>query len=250
MILSVLCASAVNTVFIGKHRSKRTATGEAKGMKIIVMGCGRVGEQASRLLADEGHEVTVIDYDETALQRLGPEFKGKRVLGVGFDREVLLRAGIEQADAFAATSASDNVNIIAARIARHIFHVPRVVARLYDPRRAEIYRRLGLVTFSSIDLGAERLRELLTHTGLAPVLTFGGGEVSLLAIETPPRLVGYRVKEVTVPSEINVIAITRDGQAMIPTMGTEFRAGDLIYLTVLASAMERAETLLGLSEGV
>lgn len=115
-------------------------------MRVIIMGCGRVGEQVSHLLAGEGHEVTVIDQDESALARLGPGFKGRRVKGIGFDRNVLIDASIERADAFAATSSSDNANIVAARIARNVFHVPKVVARLYDPRRAEIYRRLGLVT--------------------------------------------------------------------------------------------------------
>jgi len=218
-------------------------------MKIVVMGCGRVGEQLARILADEGHDVVVIDYNPAALERLGPGFKGRTVLGVGFDREVLIKAGIEQADAFAATSSSDNANIIAARIARHIFHVPRVVVRLYDPRRADIYRRLGLVTICSTTWGAERIRELLTHTGLDPVMTFGNGEVSLLALEAPPHLVGRQVRDITVPNEIGVVVITRQGGAMLPTLGTEFQAGDLIYLAVLASAMERAEALLGLSTG-
>lgn len=95
-------------------------------MNVIIMGCGRVGEAVSRLLADEGHNVAVIDYDVKALERLGPDFKGRRVKGVGFNRNVLLEAGIEQAEAFAATSSSDNANIVAARLARNVFHVPRV----------------------------------------------------------------------------------------------------------------------------
>jgi len=218
-------------------------------MKVIVMGCGRVGEQASRLLADEGHTVVVVDYDAAALARLGPQFKGQTVCGIGFDRNVLLQAGIEQADGFVATSSSDNANVIAARIARQFFRVPKVVARLYDPRRAEIYRRLGLVTISSTTWGAERIRELLAHGELDAVVTFGSGEVALVAIEAPPALVGRRVQDVSVPTEINVVAITRDGQAAIPTQGTEFRAGDLIHLAVLASAMERLEALLGLGKG-
>lgn len=218
-------------------------------MKVIVMGCGRMGEQLARILADEGHEVAVIDYNPLALERLGPHFKGRKVLGVGFDRDVLIAAGIEYADAFAATSSSDNANIIAARIARNIFHVPRVVVRLYDPGRADIYRRLGLITICSTTWGAERMRELLTHTALDPVMTFGNGEVSLLALETPPHLVGRQVRDITVPNEINVVVITRQGEAMLPTLGMEFQAGDLIHLTVLASAMERAEALLGLSTG-
>ena len=218
-------------------------------MKIIIMGCGRVGEQVARILSDEGHSVAVIDYDANALARLGPQFKGQKVKGIGFNRKVLIAAGIEQADAFAATSSSDNVNIVAARLARNVFRVPKVVARLYDPRRAEIYRRLGLVTISSTTWGARRIHELLTHANLDPVMTFGNGEVALIEFEAPPRLVGRTVNHLTVPGEVNVSAITRQGKAFLPSLGAEFRAGDVIHLAVLAAAMERIEELLGLSEG-
>jgi trk system potassium uptake protein TrkA len=213
-------------------------------MRVIIMGCGRVGEQVALLMADEGHDVVVIDYDPVALERLGPNFKGRKVKGVGFDRDVLVEAGIEQADAFAATSSSDNANIIAARIARNVFHVPRVVARLYDPRRAEIYRRLGLVTISSVQWGAERIHALLTHAQLDSVMSFGSGEVVLIEIEAPPQLEGRIVRDVTVPGEMSVVAITRDNRALIPTLGTVFRPRDLLYVAVLSSAMERVERLL------
>lgn len=218
-------------------------------MKIIVLGCGRVGEQLARLLVDEGHQVVVIDYDAGALARLGPNFKGQRIAGVGFDRQVLEKAGIEQADAFAAASSSDNANIVAARIAHNIFHVPRVVARLFDPQRAEIYRRLGMLTISSTTWGAERLRELLTSAELDPVISFGSGEVSLVNIDIPPQLVGRMVKDLTVPTEIVVIAITRQGAAFIPTLGSQFKEGDLVQVAILASSLDRFKTLLGLSEG-
>jgi len=218
-------------------------------MKVIIMGCGRVGEQVARLMAEEGHAVSVIDYNPAALARLGNDFKGLKVRGAGFSRKVLLEAGIEQAEAFAATSSSDNANIVAARVARVFFHVPKVVARLYDPRRAEIYRRLGLVTISSTIWGARRLHELLTHTDLDPLMTFGHGEVALIEIEAPPQLVGRTVNDLTVPGEINVTAITREGKALLPTMGTTLRAGDVIHLTILTSSIERFEELLGLSQG-
>jgi trk system potassium uptake protein len=218
-------------------------------MKIIIMGCGRVGEQLARFLVDEGHQVVVIDYDASALARLGPNFKGQRIVGVGFDREVLEKAGIEQADAFAAASSSDNANIVAARIAHNIFHVPRVVARLFDPQRAEIYRRLGMLTISSTTWGAERLRELITSAELDPIISFGSGEVSLVNIEVPPQLVGRMVKDLTVSGEIIVIAITRQGAAFIPTLGSQFNEGDVLHVAILASALERFRTLLGLVEG-
>jgi len=218
-------------------------------MKAIIMGCGRLGEQISRLLVDGGHEVCVIDYDSTALERLGPEVRVRKVRGIGFDRDVLLEAGIREADAFVATSASDNVNIISARIARNIFYVPKVVARLYDPRRAEIYRRLGLMTISSTTWAAERIRELLLHADLDSVMAFGKGEVAMINVDVPPALIGRQVKHLTVPGEITVIAITREGRALIPILGTEFQKGDLIHIAVLATSMDQAETLLGLGGG-
>ncbi len=218
-------------------------------MKVVIMGCGRVGEQLARLLVDEGHQVAVIDYDARALARLGSNFKGQRITGVGFDRDVLIKAGIEQADAFAAASSSDNANIIAARIAHNIFHVPRVVARLFDPQRAEIYRRLGMLTISSTTWGAERLRELLTSAELDPIISFGSGEVSLVNIDIPSHLVGRMVKDLVVSSEINVVAITRQGAAFIPTLGSQFKEGDVVHVALLALALQRFKTLLGLLEG-
>ncbi len=219
-------------------------------MRVIIMGCGRVGEQVARLMANDGHQVSVIDYNAAALARLGPDFRGQVFRGVGFDREVLLRAGIEQADAFAATSSSDNANIVAARVARNVFRVPKVVARLYDPRRAEIYQRLGVVTISSTTWGAGRIRELLVHEALNPVFTMGSGEVAMLAVEIPPQLVGRAVRDLSIPGEIVVTAITRNDRAFIPTLGTVFRVGDTVHLAVLSAAMLRVENLLGLGEGV
>jgi trk system potassium uptake protein TrkA len=219
-------------------------------MKVVIMGCGRVGEQLARLMSEEGQRVAVIDYDANALARLGPNFKGETVRGVGFDREVLICAGIEQADAFAATSSSDNANIIAARIARNIFHVPRVVARLFDPRRAEIYRRLGIFTISSTTWGAERIRAIFSFAELDPLMTFGSGEVFMLSVEVTPQLVGRVARDLTVPNEISVVAITREGRALLPTSGSQFRDGDVIHLAVLASSKDRIRDLLGLQEGV
>ena len=215
-------------------------------MKVIVMGCGRVGQQVSQMLTDQGHDVTVIDHDDNAIARLGSDFKGKVVRGIGFDRNVLLEAEVETAEAFVAASSSDNANIVAARIARNIFHVPRVVARLYDPLRAEIYQRLGLITISTTTWGAERICEVVTHTDLDVAYTFGRGEVSLVVIEAPLRLAGRTVHHLSISGEIEVVSIIRNGQAFIPLLGSEFQEGDRIYLAVLTSAMERLEQMVGL----
>jgi trk system potassium uptake protein TrkA len=215
-------------------------------MKVIIMGCGRIGSQVSELMSKQGHDVTVIDHDANAIGRLGPNFKGRVVQGLGFDRSVLTGAGIERADAFVAASSSDNANIVAARIARNIFRVPRVVARLYDPRRAEIYQRLGLTTISSTNWGAERIYQVLSHTDLDVLYTFGRGEVSLVIVEVPSQLVGKNVAQLSIPGEIVVMSITRNDRAFLPLHGAEFQEGDLVHLAVASSAMGRLEEMLGL----
>jgi trk system potassium uptake protein len=215
-------------------------------MKVIVMGFGRIGSQVSKLLADQHYDVTIIDHESIGGMRIDPAFKARVIKGVGFDRKVLIQAGIEQAEAFVASSTSDNANIVAARIARNIFHVPRVVARLYDPLRAEIYQRLGLTTVSATNWAAERIFQELTHTEMDVRETFGRGEVSLVHLEAPPHFIGRTVNQLNVHGEVMVISITRKEQAFIPIVGTEFQEGDLINLVVLSSAMDRLEEMLGL----
>lgn len=215
-------------------------------MKVIVMGCGRIGSQVSLKLDMDGHDVIVIDHDNNSDGRLGENFHGRVIRGIGFDKNILTSAGIEQADAFVAASMSDNANLVAARIARNIFHVPRVVARLYDPRRAEIYQRLGLTTISSTSWGAERILQVLAHTDLDVWDTFGRGEVSIVSLDVPSHLVGRSVNQINMPGEAMVIAITRNDRALIPISGTEIQAFDLIHMAVLATAMSRLEELLGL----
>jgi trk system potassium uptake protein len=215
-------------------------------MKIIIMGCGRVGTQVSQLLVKQGHEVIVIDHDTNALSKLGADFKGKVVHGLGFDRNVLLEAGIETAEGFVSASASDNANIVAARIARNIFRVPRVVARLYDPVRAEVYQRLGLTTISSTAWGAERIVEVVTHADLDVLHVFQDGGTTMVRVEAPARLHGHRVAQMNIPGEVSVTAISRNDHTFIPVSGTEFQEGDVIYLAVIPTAMVRLEELLGL----
>ncbi len=215
-------------------------------MKTIIMGYGRIGSQVGKLLTEQAHEVTIIDHDADADGRLGPNFKGCIIRGLGFDHNILLKAGIEDAEAFVAASHSDNANIVSARIARNIFHVPRVVARLFDPIRAEIYQRLGLITISPNNWGAERILQVLTHSELDVWDTFGRGEVSLVHLDAPPQLIGRTVNHLNVPGELLVVSITRNAQAFIPVTGTVFQDGDVINLVVLSTAMTRLEGMLGL----
>lgn len=214
-------------------------------MKVIVAGCGRMGAELS-LRFSEAHEVTVVDRDARSFARLGAGFRGRTVEGVGFDRDVLLRAGVESADALAAVTSGDNANIVIARVARNVFRVPTVVARVYDPRRATIYRRLGLQTVSTTAWGVVRMTQLIAHRDLNVIRTLGEGEVGLVEQEVPDHWVGRPASQVSVAGEISVTAILRGGSARLPAPGTLFERGDRAVITVLPAALARLERLLGL----
>ncbi|MDH7486791.1 MAG: TrkA family potassium uptake protein [Anaerolineae bacterium] len=130
-------------------------------MRIVILGCGRVGAYLARMLAAEGHQVTVVDRNSAAFARLGADFAGNLVVGTGIDEDVLRRAGIERAEAFVAVTNGDNTNVMAAQLARDVFNVPRVICRIYDPLREEIYRGLGLETICPTLWGATRIKEIL-----------------------------------------------------------------------------------------
>jgi len=132
-----------------------------KVMKVVIMGCGRVGAQLAGLLESDGHSVTILDTDTYSFRRLPPNFKGTALVGNGLDQEVLKRAGIETADAFVVVTQGDNRNVMAAQIAKHVFNVPKVVCRIYDPLRQELYSTLGLETLSPTTIFAQMLREKL-----------------------------------------------------------------------------------------
>jgi trk system potassium uptake protein TrkA len=213
---------------------------------MIVIGCGRMGGGLAQTLAQRSHVVTVVDSDPTAFERLGPAFNGQTVAGVGFDRDVLLQAGITRADGLAALTASDEANVVAARLARQVFHVPRVVARLYDPRKAEIYRRLGILTISTTSWGIQRIAELLCYSDLDVILSLSG-EVDVVQLSVPPLLVGRTAQALIVPGEVNLIAIERGAKTLLPTPGTTFQEGDVVYLAVLAASADRLKAMLGLT---
>jgi trk system potassium uptake protein TrkA len=216
-------------------------------MRVIIVGCGRMGAELAGQMWHDGHDVTVVDRDPRAFYRLGASFKGATVEGVGFDRDVLIRAGVERADALAATTSGDNCNIITARVARNVFRVHKVIARLYDPRRAEIYQRLGLQTVSSTAWGVSRAIQLLSHAELNVAVTLGNGDVEVIEVELPSHWGGRTVNNVSVPGEISVTAITRQGKTFIPTLGTVFQTGDRLAAAVLTSARGRLEDLMALS---
>lgn len=215
-------------------------------MKIMIIGCGRQGAELAKTLSLNGCEVTVVDNDQTTFERLGSSFGGRVILGNGIDHDVLVHGGIEEADGMAAVTASDEVNIVTARLARQVFKVPRVVARVHDPLKAEIYQRLGLMTVTPVMLGTQRFTELLTFSPLEPIKRLGNGEVSIIEIELPPGLVGRTVNELTVPGEIQVMAITRGNKTDIPVSGAVFQERDIIHMAVESSSTNRLKALLGM----
>jgi trk system potassium uptake protein len=215
-------------------------------MRFVIVGCGRVGANLASQLFLTGHTVAIIDKDPAAFQRLNPNYAGQKIEGVGFDRQVLIEAGIERADGFASVTNGDNTNIVSARIARNMFRVPMVVTRIYDPRRAEIYRRLGIQTISPTEWGASAIAGIFMHPGMSTPLTMGHGEVALVEHVAGEHLQGHRVDELTVPGELQVTGLVRSGRAMIPTLGTRFQAGDTLYIAVDTLAMGRLHDMLRL----
>jgi trk system potassium uptake protein TrkA len=214
-------------------------------MKIIVVGCGGVGAGLAQTLSKRTHQVTVVDIDPDAFERLGSSFKGRTILGVGFDRDTLVQAGIERADGLAAVTSSDETNVVTAQVARQIFRVPRVVASLYDIRQAEIYKRLGIQTIAPTGWGINRIAELLIYSPLETVLSIGSGDVELVEAELPQLLVGKTVRDLILTGEIHVVAITRANKTFLPTLGTTFRERDLLHLAVLTTSASRLKELLG-----
>jgi trk system potassium uptake protein TrkA len=214
-------------------------------MRIIIIGCGRMGAALALSLSGRGHEVTVVDSDPSSFERLGRTFRGATVSGGGFDREALMKAGIELADGLAAVTGSDEVNAVSASLARQVFHVPKVVARIYDPRKADIYQRLGLQNISPVTWGINRIIDILCFSRMETVISLGNGEVDIVQVEAPHLLVGRTVNELSVLGEIHVVAVTRHGKTFLPTHGTEFHKGDLVHIALLAVSADRLKALLG-----
>ena len=215
-------------------------------MKVIIVGCGKLGSGIAKSLVRKGEDVSVIDSDPESFKLLGEDFKGTTITGLGFDRNILERTGIDRADAIISCTKSDEQNALIGRLARNVYRVPRVISRLYDPRRAEIYRSFGIQTISTTTWGVQRTMEMLSYEHLDAVYTVGDGQVQIVRAETPMLLVGRTVKELSVPGEIQVISITRDNKSFIPTLGTALQRGDIIHISVLSPSAGKLKSLLGL----
>ena len=218
-------------------------------MRVVVMGCGRVGASLADSLARIGHDVAVIDRDGTAFHRLSPDFSGERGLGMGFDRDVLVRAGIEDASAFAAVSSGDNSNIISARVARETFGVQRVVARIYDAKRAAVYERLGIPTVATVPWTTDRLLHVLTRETETTKWRDPSGNVGVTELTLHEGWVGRRITELETATAGRVSFVIRFGAGLLPDAKTVVQSGDQVYLAAIAGHIAEALAIAALPPG-
>jgi len=209
---------------------------------IVVVGCGRVGSGLAMALRIEGHSVSIMDRSPQAFRRLPPDWDGNQVQGSGFDRDDLERAGAVGADALAAVTSGDNTNILTARIARETYGIPRVVARIYDPRRAEIYQRLGIPTVATVTWTIDRVRRRLLPTTGAPEWSDATGAIALLDRDLPDHWAGRRLGDIEITGEVNLVAVTRAGIPRLDARALIGQEGDILHLVVSsagATALDR-----------
>ncbi|MEV6613034.1 TrkA family potassium uptake protein [Streptomyces sp. NPDC051051] len=213
-------------------------------MRVIIVGCGRVGSTLAVQLAAEGHDVHVVDRCPKAARRLPDSSHIRFHEGNGYSRAVLEAAGIEHADAFVAVTSGDNSNIVSARTAKETYRVPNVLARIYDPRRADIYHELGIPTIAGVHWTVHRIHRMLLHRHLSPDISFGNGETLLHRSELPAYLTGRRLAEFDVDGEIRVVEVTRGGHSLVPSHSTTARPGDLVTFAVATTALGRLRGFL------
>lgn len=202
------------------------------------MGCGRVGSRLARTLDEIGHSVAIIDQSNDSFSRLGSAFQGETIRGIGFDRDTMLKAGIEHAQAFAAVSSGDNSNIVAARVAREKFGVDRVVARIYDPRRAAIYARLGIPTVATVAWTTEQMMRYLLPGDAEQLWTDGTGAVVMHRVNLDRSWYGHRAEDLTYGLPTRVAMIYREGGVIVPTADSVLQEGDDPVLLTAKEAVE------------
>ena len=198
----------------------------------VIMGCGRVGATLAQSLESQGHSVAMIDQNPEAFRRLDAEFAGRKVTGLGFDRDTLMQAGIEDAYAFAAVSDGDNSNILAARVVRETFGVDRVVARIYDPRRAEIYQRLGIPTVATVRWTAGQVMRRLLPEGATDEYRDTSGQIRLLQMDVHPGWVGRPLRSIEEATGARVAYVTRYGDGVLPTPEAVLQENDVLHILV------------------
>jgi trk system potassium uptake protein TrkA len=216
-------------------------------MRYVIVGCGRLGSMLATRLGEDRQDVAIVDRDAEAFRRLGPTFKGQQIHGVAFDRQIIEKAGIATADGFAIMTNSDNTNFVLAGIARWRYRVPRVVARIYDPDKAEMYTKLGIPTISSTTWGATRARELLSYQQITPLLDIADGDVQVVEVEAGALLEGRLASDLAIPETVHIVSVLRGGRGFIPSPSTILHTHDLIQIAVRASARGQLTSMLGLA---
>jgi len=216
---------------------------------IVIMGCGRVGSTLAHILEDRENSVSIIDRDPEAFRRLKSSFKGDKITGIGFDRAVLTQAGVERADAFVAVSSGDNSNIISARVARETFNVERVVARNYDPRRAEVYERLGIPTVATVRWTADQMLRRIVPEGGEPLWRDPTGRIVLAELGFSPAWIGEQVKSDEASTMSRIAFIDRLGQAFVPEPGTALQEGDVLHVMARESDLDRIAAAFAAGRG-
>jgi trk system potassium uptake protein TrkA len=211
---------------------------------VVIMGCGRVGSTLALRLEELGHTVAIVDRDANAFRRLSKDFQGRSVVGIGFDRETLAEAGIEQAEAFAAVSNGDNSNIIAARVAREQFGVQHVAARIYDPRRAEVYQRLGIPTVATVKWTADQMLRRLLPAGTEDEWSDPSGRVSVALLDVPPTWIGQRYSALETATGARVACLTRLGVGQLPERDTVVQEGDIAHFALSRERLADVEKAL------
>ena len=207
-------------------------------MHVIVVGCGRVGSELATSLTTAGHDAVVIDKKASAFSRLPTDWPGRTLVGLGFDRDVLQQADVDQAFALAAVTSGDNSNILTARIAREYFSVPNVVARIYDPRRAVIYQRLGIPTVATVTWTVDQVVRRLLPEQLVTEWSDPTGQVVLLERALVGRWVGRSLDELETPETCRLVSVQRAGSPRLARPGMIGQEGDVVYLAVRKDAVD------------
>lgn len=214
-------------------------------MYVVIVGCGRVGSELAKLLSQEGHNVVVVDREQDSFKRLGQTFNGITLTGNGFDVELLKEAGIEKADAFCAVTNGDNTNIMAAQVAKKMFRVPKVIARIYDPQRAHIYHKLGLDVISGTVLLAAMIRDKIIESHFTSYL-IESGELGVIEIKVTEKFAGKTVSELNIPGDFLIATVLKKKGVIIPGPDTKLEKNDILMGVVKIISLKKIREFFGL----
>ena len=207
-------------------------------MRVVIVGCGRLGAELAKRLFQRGHEISVIDTEETAFSHLPVDFEGRINEGEAINRDVLHRAGIEKADAVAAVTDSDVLNAVVGHLARTHYHIPNVVVRNTDPRYRPILEGFGLQVISALSWGAQRIEEMIYHADMRAVFSAGNGEVEVYEVAVPEEWNGHTLREMTNGNTCIPVSVTRAGRAVLPSPDFVLQTGDVVHVSATLDGVD------------